>query len=264
MAHPDNPKVISVLEQALGAQVIPVRSFAETIREQLDRVWLDEQHPPDPADSSTGFRVTHWATSPDARARSIGYVREFLAALGRDAQVVPSTAGEFAANSDLIIAVIGTTMPSPALFRTRASLLIVQDPTVFPRSIVHVLRGHIPDYRVLDWLIPLARYGEGDVTLFMSVDGEPGKPFISDLSNILLTQDGRKLHINECRRLLNEAKVSGRLKIRQGEAFVTIRDELTDHPYDLVAIAAEAYGDFAQQVGEVVRATPAAFLVIKP
>lgn len=263
MAHPDNPKVISVLEGALGARVIPVRSFAETIREQLDRVWLDERHP-GPADSSAGFRVTYWAASPGAQARSAGYVTKFLVALGREAQVIPGTADEFAANTDLIIAVVGADPPPAALFRTRASLLIVRDSTIFPRSIVHILRGHIPDYRALEWLIPLARYGAGDVTLFMSVDGETTKPLISGLSSILLAQDRRKAHINECRRLLNEAKIAGRLKIRQGEPLVAIRDELNEHRYDLVAIAAEAYGDFAQQVGDVIGSTPAAFLVIKP
>lgn len=264
MAHPDNPKVISVLERALGAQVIPVRSFAETIREQLDRIWLNEQPSSNSADTSTGFRVTHWAASLDARNRSLGYVSEFLAALGREAQVVPSTAGEFAANSDLIIAVVGASMPPSALFRTRASLLIVQNPTVFPRSVVHILRGHIPDYRVLEWLIPLAQYVQGDISLFMSVDGETRKPFVSDMSSIMLAQDRRKQHMDECRRLLSGAKIAGRLKIRQGESLRAIRDELSERPYDLVAVAAEAYGDFAQQVGEVVRETPAAFLVIKP
>lgn len=264
MAHPDNPKVISVLERALGAQVIPVHSFAETIREQLDRIWLNEQPSSNSVDPSTGFRVTHWAASLDARNRSLGYVSEFLAALGREAQVVPSTAGEFAANSDLIIAVVDASMPPSALFRTRASLLIVQNPTVFPRSVVHILRGHIPDYRVLEWLIPLARYGHGDVSLFMSVDGETNTPLVSDMSSIMLAQDKRKLHMDECRRLLSGAKIPGRLKIRQGEPLRSIRDELSEHPYDLVAVAAEAYGDFAQQVGEVVRSTPAAFLVIKP
>lgn len=263
MAHPENPKVINVLEGALGAQVIPVRSFAETIREQLDHVWQNER-PPDSVDSSTGFRVTHWANSPDARTRSVGYVNEFLAALEQDAQVVTSTAGEIAANSDLIIAVTDSVVPPPALYRTRASLLIVRDLTVFPRSFVHILRGHIPDYRVLEWLIPLARCGAGEVTLFMSVDGETSKPVVSDLSHILLAQDRRKMHLDECRRFLNEAGIMGRLKIRQGEPLVAIRDELNDQHYDLVAIAAEAYGDFAQQVGEIVRTTPAAFLVVKP
>ena len=263
MAHPDNPKVISVLEGALGAAVIPVRSFAETIRQQLDRVWMDEPAL-EPAQISGGFRVTHWAASAEARARSSGYITEFLAALGKDAQVIASTAGEFAANSDLIIATSDATPLPAGLFRTHASLLILPKGAGFPRTILHVLRGHIPDYRVLEWLIALSRGRGAEVTLFMGVDGGAPKPLVSDLSSLLLAQDKRKAHVSECRRILYSAGMRGRLKIRQETPLNALRDELSERPYDLVAVAAEAYGDFAQQVGEIVCATTAAFLVIKP
>ncbi|MEP7290333.1 MAG: hypothetical protein ABI835_01065 [Chloroflexota bacterium] len=263
MAHPDNPKVVSVIEAALGAQVIPVRSFAETIRQQLDRVWLSER-PSDTVDTFAGLRVTHWARSVDGLERSSGYVLNLLAALGRETQVEQSTANEFAPAAELIIAFTGDQAPPEHLFRTQASLLIVQNPAKIQRVMLHVLRGHIPDYRVLDWLVPLAKQQEADVTLFMGVDGNPKKPLVSDLSSILMAQDKRKAHIAECRRMLSESGIAGRLRIRQETLLTAIRDELHERPYDLVAIAAEAYGDFAQQVGEIVRSTEAAFLVIKP
>ncbi len=79
-----------------------------------------------------------------------------------------------------------------------------------------------------------------------------------------MAQDSRQAHIAECRRTLSDMGIAGRLKIRQQTLLSAIRDELAERPYDLVAIAAEAYGDFAQQVGEIVRSHTAAFLVIKP
>jgi hypothetical protein len=264
MAHPEYSKVILVLEGALGARVIPVRSFAETIRQRLDDVWQREPLA-QPVDTFDGLRVTHWARSADELLHSEGYLRYFLDALERETQVEISVMSEFLASSstDLIVAAVGDALPN-VLFHMQASLLVIRPDALPPRTILHVLRGHIPDYRVLDWLIPLSRQNVAEVTLLMSIDGYSKKPPMSDLSSILLAQDRRNTHITECRRRLSGANVAGRLKLRQGELLVAIRDELAERPYDLVAIAAEAYGDFAQQVSELVQESSPAFLVIKP
>lgn len=264
MAHPEYPKVILVLEAALGARVIPVRSFAETIRQQLDAVWQDEPQA-QPTDSLDRLRVTHWGQTQDDIRFSVGYVEHFLSVLGRETQHEIIVSSEFpgTAGADLIIAAGDTPMPD-ALFHSPSSLLVVGTKALPPRRILHVLRGHIPDYKALDWLIPISRHGSGTITLLMGVDGYTRKPPMSDLSNILLMQDRRNTHIAECRRRLNAAGVGGKLKIRQGELLTAISEEVDEYSYDLVAIAAEAYGDFAQQVSELVRYYPAAFLVIKP
>jgi len=265
MAHPEYPKVIFVLEAALGARVIPVRSFAETIRQRLDDVWQREPLA-QPTDTFDGLRVTHWVQSADELQPSEDYLRHFLGALERETQVETSVTSEFSAPSgaDLIIGAVGQTPPPNALFHMQASLLVIRPNALPPRTVLHVLRGHIPDYRVLDWLIPLAQQSAAEITLLMSVDSYSKKPLVSDLSSILLTQDRRNTHIAECRRRLSVAGISGRLKLRQGELLAAIRDELAERPYDLVAIAAEAYGDFAQQVSELVLESAPAFLVIKP
>ncbi|MBI1258052.1 MAG: hypothetical protein GC204_11325 [Chloroflexi bacterium] len=257
MVHPENRKVVSVLAGALDATIIPVRSFAETIRQQLDRVW-QIQHGAD------GFRAIYWAATREALERSAEYVDNLIAALERNAEIerLVSADGNFAASADLVIA--ADIEPPESLFRTSASLLVMNHPQQPPKAILHVLRGHIPDYRVLDWLVPLARFNAAEVTLFMGVDGGERRPLVSDLGNILMLKDSRQAHIAECRRMLSDLGIGGRLKIRQQTLLSAIRDELEEHPYDLVAIAAEAYGDFAQQVGAIVRERTPAFLVIKP
>lgn len=264
MAHPEYPKVILVLEAALGARIIPVRSFAETIRQQLDGIWHDEPQA-QPTDSPDKLRVTHWGQTEKDIRLSVGYVGHFLSMLGREIQLETVVSSEYssAAGADLIIAAGDDPMPD-ALFHSSATLLVVGTKALPPRRILHVLRGHIPDYKALDWLIPISRQGSGTITLLMGVDGYTRKPPMSDLSNILLMQDKRNTHIAECRRRLNAAGVGGKLKIRQGELLTAISEEVHEHSYDLVGIAAEAYGDFAQQVSERVRYFPAAFLVIKP
>lgn len=264
MAHPEYPKVILVLEAALGARIIPVRSFAETIRQQLDGIWHDEPQA-QPTDSADKLRVTHWGQTEKDIRFSVGYVGHFLSMLGREIQLEIVVSSEYSsvAGADLIIAAGDNPTPD-ALFHSSATLLVVGTKALPPRRILHVLRGHIPDYKALDWLIPISRQGSGTITLLMGVDGYTRKPPMSDLSNILLMQDKRNTHIAECRRRLNAAGVGGKLKIRQGELLTAISEEVHEHSYDLVGIAAEAYGDFAQQVSERVRYFPAAFLVIKP
>lgn len=267
MAHPDNENVVSVLEAALQVKVIPVQSFAETIRQQLDRIW-QVQHP------VGALRVVLGATSVELFDSAGAYVGGLLAALGREAQIerlavdeplLPTASGEL-----VVMASAETALPPIAsrLFRAPASLLLLRSPAEPPRTILHVLRGHIPDYRVLDWLVPLARRSAADVTLFMGIDdeGETGgrKPLVSDLSSILMGRDQRQAHVAACRRILTEAGIHGRLKLRQGALLSAVGAELAEQRYDLVAIAAEAYGDFAQQVGALVWTQTTAFLVLKP
>jgi hypothetical protein len=266
MAHPENANVVRVLEGALNATVIPVRSSASTIREQLDRIWQVQVKP-------GALRVILWAKNDTAVESAAGYADGLMSALGREAQIERLAAESFAAgqSADLVIAVAEEHVPEGgALYRSQASLLLLHDAPRPPRAILHLLRGHIPDYRVQDWLVPLAKQHSAEVTLLMGVDGEEAdggqrkKRLVSDLSNILMARDKRQAHIMECRRTLQEAGIRGRLKIRQDTLLNAIRAELGERPYDLVAIAAEAYGDFAQEVGALVWPQTSAFLVIKP
>lgn len=263
MAHPENPNVVRVVEAALEANVIPVQSYAETIRQQLDRIWQVQA----PADA---LRVLSWARTSASLDQSAPYIDGLMSALGRtgtDQVVIERLASESFADAgaaELVIASTGGDDLPESLFRTQASLLFLQDTVPPPRSILHVLRGHNPDYRVFDWLVPLARHNAAEVTLLMGVDGSGRRPLVSELSVILMAQDKRHAHIAECRRTLAEAGIAGQLKIRQETLLAAVEHQLHDHRYDLVAMAAEAYGDFAHQIWNIVRGQSPAFLIIKP
>jgi hypothetical protein len=95
------------------------------------------------------------------------------------------------------------------------------------------------------------------------VDGSGRRPLVSELSVILMAQDKRHAHITECRRTLADAGIAGRLKIRQETLLAAIEHQLGENAYDLVAMAAEAYGDFAYQLWTIKRAQIPAFLIIK-
>ncbi|MFN8447398.1 MAG: hypothetical protein U0521_02060 [Anaerolineae bacterium] len=257
MAYPENRKVISVLETALDARVMPVRSYAEMIRQALDRVWQIPH-------AAGALRVVHWAETADDLHRSAGYVATTLDALERDSRIEQVTSETFPrdAETDLVVVASANAQSLNELFRIQASLLILHHPLRPPRAMLQVLRGHIPDYRVLDWLVPLAQRNSAEVTLLMGVD--ENRPVVSELGALLMSQDKRQAHIAECRHTLSEMNITGRLKLRQETLLNAVRDELAEQPYDLVAIAAEAYGDFAYEVGTVVGAQTPAFLVVKP
>jgi nucleotide-binding universal stress UspA family protein len=263
MAHPENPNVVRVVEAALEANVIPVQSFAETIREQLDRIW--QVQAPDGA-----LRVLSWARTAAALDQSAPYIDGLMTALGRtgaEQVVIERVASETftgEGTAELVIASIASDDVPESLFRTQASLLILRDALQPPRAILHVLRGHNPDYRVFDWLVPVARHNTAEVTLLMGVDGSGRRPLVSELSVILMAQDKRHAHIAECRRTLAEAGITGRLKIRQEMLLSAVEHQLAEQRYDLVAMAAEAYGDFAHQIWKIVRAQTPAVLIIKP
>jgi hypothetical protein len=267
MAHPENQQVVRVLEAALNAKIIPVRSFAETIRQRLDQVW-ENPH------KFGVVRVLKWAQTADDLARSAAQVERMLAAFGREVQIEEqiSPQGEFSPTAsppaaDLVIAVLSALHIPENLFRTQASVLVLQDKvatTAVPRAILHALRGHMPDYRVLDWLVPFAQHFQAEVTLLMGVDGDLRKPLVSDLTSILAAQDKRHTHLMECRRMLTDSGIGGCLKLRQQTLLGAIQDELEVASYDLIAMAAEAYGEFAFQVWELIRSKSAAFLLIKP
>ncbi len=193
--------------------------------------------------------------------------KRLVSACGRLAQIERQVAsdGAFAPGAADLVVIADEPLPAN-LFQTPASLLILRQPlrpAALPHSVLHILRGHVPDHRVLDWLIPLAGQNCAEVTLLMGMDEGGKRPLVSDLALILSAQDKRHDHISDCRERLIAAGVGGRLKLRQGVALNGIADELCEQHYDLVAVAAEAYGSFVNRVWELVRGRTSAFLVIK-
>ncbi len=260
MAHPENRQVVEVLETALNAPVIPVQSTAETIRQRLDEVWQSPQ-------PGGVLQICCWGRSAASLDAALVYVEALVAACGRTAQIERQLAPSCDCAPGTADLIVIADEPLPVnLFRTPASLLILHQPVrspALPHSLLHILRGHAPDHRVLDWLIPLAGQNCAEVTLLMSMDEGEKRPLVSDLALILTAQDKRHEQLCDCRERLNAAGIGGRLKLRQGVALNGIADELCEQHYDLVAVAAEAYGDFVNRVWELARGRTSAFLVIK-
>jgi hypothetical protein len=65
-------------------------------------------------------------------------------------------------------------------------------------------------------------------------------------------------------RTLASMNLTGKLKIKQGTLEDVIVNEVTGNHYDLVAIAAEAYGDYVYRILQHLGDNQSAVLVVKP
>ena len=153
------------------------------------------------------------------------------------------------------LTVIRTSEPrdlSRLIRESATSLLLFFDRQPPLDHILLVLRGHSPDNKVLDWIIPLAKAAQASVTLLAiepaQSDRHRSKPRIGrGFSTLLSPESTLSKHIAECARQLNDAGVRGFVKLRQGLPDSQIIKEIDEGDYDLIAVAAEAHGDFIQQ-----------------
>ncbi len=262
MAHPENGRVIEVLATALNAPVIPVQSYPELIRQRLDEVWQCPQR-------GGVLEICCWGRSVEAIDEASIYVEAMVTACGRMATVERQVApdGSFVPGTADLVVIADEPLPAD-LFHTSASLLILRQPMrdpALPHSMLQVLSGSAADHQVLDWLIPLAERDCdcAEVTLLMG-QGESGKrSSVADLALILSSDSEQHQHVDACRERLSAAGIAGRLKLRPGMACDGIADELCEHPYDLVAIAADEHCSSLNRVFAVVQGRAAAFLVIR-
>jgi len=116
-----------------------------------------------------------------------------------------------------------------------------------------VLRGHSPDDSALNWLIPLGKAVEASITLLAVMPSilpayARGMEKLQGLAVLLSDDNEAGEHVSGCVRLVREAGISGFLRLRQGALEMEIADEVAGGDYDLIAVAAEAHGEFVQQV----------------
>lgn len=271
MAHPDNQSAIALLQNVLGMQIVPVQGSASEIRAILNRLWDGE------ADSAAPHILAWGSNAPVAAVANV-----FASALA--AEVLTLDAAQTPAEAALTVARKGQysltvidalAVPDLSLLLRESStpVLLVRGETCALRRTLLVLRGHSPDDSVLDWVIPLAQAGNTRVTLLTvaptAAQGyRRGSQVMRGLAPLLAADSAPGDHIAACVERLTAAGIEGQIKLRQGVPEEQIALEVKQNAYDLITIAAEAYGDFVQRVlVEIERQSPQnrqPVLVIKP
>jgi hypothetical protein len=208
--------------------------------------------------------ITIVMAHPDNRA----VIDVLRSVLGADVVVVRGDEREIQAALDRIYPTmsdddhdaITTVTPIPApdqiaeVLRTHpTSLLFVPDDRVFaPRRALCVLRGHTPDERLLRWTTRLAAQSSAQVTL-LAVAGSGGFR-VRGIGSLLDVRHAAGDHIAQCAQSVARAGLHGMIKLRHGDPFEQIAAEVSGGGYDLVTVAAEAYGDFVGRMCAAVNA----------
>jgi hypothetical protein len=255
MARPDDLAAISVLESVLDSRVIPVRAAGKEIRAKLDWVWRDVLPVSHPQILCWGWDSTEVETYLPVRLLTRLWTAQVT--FVNAGQVNVHTALTIARQGNYNLAAIDVSGGGAAAHLARQSstplLLIGSHRQTQLRRILLVLRGHSPDDRALDWVIPLARETQAAVTLLAVASPTlPRYTFESRVSQgiaaLLYRETGPGHHALSCAQRLNEAGIEGYLKLQQGPPAHQIAQEMTQGRYDLVSIAAEAHGDFVKDV----------------
>ncbi len=251
MAHPDDQTARTVLQSVLGSEIVALHGAVDEIRAALDRLW---------AGQSESTQILFWNELADSQKASqpIELLAGILSApvTQLDAsQGSLDVALDAARKGNFSLTVIRTSEPrdlSHLIKESATSLLLVFDRQPPLHHILLVLRGHSPDNKVLDWIIPLAQAAQASVTLLAVEPPQPGenkgKPRISrGFTTLLSPESTLNKHIADCACQLNDAGIKGFIKLRQGLPDSQIIKEIDEGDYDLIAVAAEAHGEFIQQ-----------------
>lgn len=245
MAYPDNETARRTLGSLLQASVSPVFAPAKAIEAALQRVYRPPQ--PDRPALLAWAGDAAWETAVTETAVAISEMRHAPLTSLRGPQVSLSEALAVAANGRFALTVLH--MPqnwqslATTLTRAATPLLLVRGAYRPIRRILVAMRGFASDERALDWLTPFAQHFQASVTL-MPITSGPGLGF----SKYHQRESPAGRHLDSCLFRLHTEGVPVNLKFRQEDAVQQVAEEVAGDTYDLLAIAAEAEGDFVSQV----------------
>jgi hypothetical protein len=266
MAYPDNPNVLSILASTLQTPIIPVQADPGEIRRALEQIWQRTSK------TDTG-EIIFWQ-KPDFPAAIQSSVHQFANAfvgqvrdVSREIATLDDLLPAGAASRLLIVATDEVSLPLALFRQTAASVLLLRQPLQPPLDVLQVLRGHMPDRKVLDWLLALGTQGQIRLTLLTSTaisESRRSGLLSSTFASMIDPKDEQGAALAEYARLVADAKIEGRLKIRQDSLDAAALVEVTSQSYNLLAVAAEAYGDFVHGLWQQLHSNVQAFLVVKP
>ena len=249
--HPDNRTAIRVLAGLLGAEVVPVLAAESAVAAAIERLyptqalhrqvlsWTD-----DSSSEATSWRARVQATAT-LYATSLGLSVTHLASDTR----APALLRQLATtpNALLVCHVSDPALLAELMQATSASLLLVRGETDLPRRVLVALRGFGSDRAALRQARPLLDPTQTAVTVLPLAHGRNWQP-----DRLLLANDAARLHLDGCLPSLGTGPVAVRL--RDGDPAQQLIAELAHAPYDLLVIAAEAWGEFVLQTLTIINA----------
>lgn len=244
MTYPENEKAKRILGRLMQAEIVPLFASAESLELALKCI-----HTPEKRLASC---IMSWHNRPELETA----VTQAAAVLGQayHTQIVNLASPELSlcealklANSVQYELAVCALPNRPALTtvlsQSTIPLFFVRGDHFAIKRILVVMRGFASDEQALDWLTPFAWQFQATVTLMPLTSG-PGLGF----SKYHQRESPAGRHLDRCLLRLHTEGVPVSLKFRQGDAVQQVVEEVAGDTYDLLAIAAEAEGDFVSQV----------------
>lgn len=241
-AHPDNKAALWVLRRLLDADIVPVSSSEAAVRETITRIYA--------AEITTSQTIVAWAedatqSEPVRRAaemfsRVLEHPITFFEGklpLGDALRL-----GEGEECSLLVAGVVNGGTRFHLLRGSSTTLLLVRGEPSPVKSMLVVLRGYGSDHQTIERALPfLAHEGARAIVLpLFNLTHWQANPHVANSLS--------KSHLESCLDGLTKANVSVSLRLRHGNPIDQLVTELSQGDYDLLAIAAEARGDFIQSL----------------
>lgn len=245
-AHPDNQAAIEVLGRLLGAEVVPVAGSEAAVASAIQRLYpvaaLHRQVYSWPGDSSWRARVRATA---DRTAHVLGLPVIHLDGDPRAPDLFKRLAGD---DEPLLVCHPNSRGELADLMqRTTASLLLVRGEPRPAQRVLVALRGYGSDRAALDQTHQMLAGQPADITVLPLAAGRAWQP-----DRLLVTDAPARLHLLACMHALGSLPVTVRL--RPGSAAEQLIAELSHTTYDLLVIAAEAWGAFVLRALDQVEA----------
>lgn len=267
MVYPHNAAACAMLAELLEAEIVPVQTDAALLQETFERLSLLFAASP----SSEPPQLLLYA--PDVQE---GALLLRLAQTLADEEARPCTrldSPEVPAAAALTTASVSRCrlcllpLPKPAewgdvALRSSTSLLMAATDSPRLKQILVVLRGHGADMQALPWAAAIARAEAAKLALLV-LNETSG----CDLHALLDPETAIGRHLVAVTRLATAKGIEPTLRIRQGKPIRQIVDEAATQRYDMVALCAESWGEFAAAVLRELAALPVdlrALLICKP
>lgn len=241
MAQPENHKAREVIQNALGEKIIPTKGRADQIRSYLDRIW------------ETSFSLS-WrdVAVVDEDEVTAYYLRRFQTVYPHQQK----GGGENTELDKLMIQRFSATLP---VYR-ESSVLFVERIVNPIQHILQLVRLHMPDLMVMSSILPIAQQDHAQITLLPD-----SYRVASDFVQLMDTTTPPGQHLEAIREHITQSGVDGKLQLRQGAFVDVLRAELANQPYDMVAVAADAYGEIVEVLIEVIQSYQVpALLILRP
>lgn len=245
MAQPDNQKAREIIERSLGRAIIPVHSDSGQIRRLLDQLW---QAAPSPVIPS--FEVAIAAEAAASGDLVVAhYARQFATLYGGEPVPQPDD------HPDTLLVV--RRLADPLNFHFSGSTLLVNRLVQPIHRVLHLVRMHPPDQRVLASLIPLLKSADIELTLL------PDTGVVAyNLAGLIDGSTPAGQHLEKLRQQLEEHTIVGRLRLKQGPFSEAIETELAGQAYDLVALAADAFGETVENLIRIISTHQVAVIMV--